>query len=48
MMTEYQKIFLAYVKAIKARNEAVTEGDWYLANKKVEILKKALDRLNRK
>lgn len=42
-MTKWQKIYLAYVKAIKERREALTEGDWEIANRKVKILKKWLD-----
>ena len=35
-MTAYQRFFLAYVRASRERNNALTEGDWYLANEKAE------------
>lgn len=43
-MTVYQRFFLAYVNAIRERNNALTEGDWYLANEKVKKIKKILDK----
>ena len=46
-MTNYQKMFLLYVKAIKERNSARTEGDWAFANKKCVIYKKMLDKYKR-
>ena len=44
-MTAYQKFFLAYVKALKARNNAKTEADWTEANNLVKCFKKGLDKL---
>lgn len=44
-MTAYQKFFLAYVKALKARNSAQTEADWTEANNLVKCFKKGLDKL---
>lgn len=41
-MTTYQKVFLAYVKALKKRNEALTEGDWAIANDLCLLFKKWL------
>lgn len=35
-----------YANAINARENAMTEGDWYEANKKVKNLEKVLDRLH--
>ncbi len=45
-MTAYQKFFLAYVKAIRARNLARTEGEWYEANEKAKKIKFVLDKLH--
>lgn len=43
-MTMYQRIFLAYVKALRERMLATNEGEWELANKKCKIYKKWLDK----
>lgn len=47
-MSAYQRFFLAYVNAIKKRNNALTEGEWYEANEKVKKIKFVLDKLAHK
>lgn len=39
-----EEIFVLYIKALRARRLAVTEGDWEIANNKVRMFKEYLDK----